>query len=85
MMKKFKYVIINNTFPILFGEAHKHSEFANCSVGASLGRATSAGFCSISVEDGKMSVSTFGESVSLFLRSNKEDAEIISRMLQPDE
>lgn len=40
---------------------------------------TSAGFCKFYIEDGKIGVECFGESVSLMLKSNQEiDSEIIT-------
>ena len=80
-MKRLKYVIINETFPILFGECHKHQDF----VANRLGTPTSAGFCTISqVGDHGMSVSCFGKSVGLNLESKPDDERLIERLFNED-
>jgi hypothetical protein len=59
---KLKYVIIADCFPIIFREAHKHSDFAN----NRLGEPTSAGFCQVSsIGDHGFTVSCYGKSISL--------------------
>ena len=83
---KLKYVIIDKCTPILFTEAHRHVEFKR------LGNITSAGFCDFKEEptpEDRTDISTsrmfvvtvWGESVSLRLRSDKNDARLIENML----
>lgn len=81
-MQKLKYVIIDDCFPIIFGEAHKHSDFSR----NRLGKPTSAGFCHIhqAGEEG-MTVSCFGKSVSLEIESQPGDAQIIEKLLNGDD
>lgn len=80
-MKRLKYVIINECFPILFGEAHKHHDFFN----NRLGKPTSAGFCTISqVGDHGVVVSCFGKSISLNLEAQPGDEQIIERLFTED-
>jgi len=63
---KLKYVIINRTLPIMFGEYFNHSEVAH-----GLGTPTSAGFCHPN-GDGSGGWLAYGESTSLNLKSDPE-------------
>jgi hypothetical protein len=67
-----KYVIINHSLPVLFGEYLKHSDFI-C-----VGLVTSAGKVSIDTEN--RAVFCFGESISLKLKPAKGDDEMIRRL-----
>lgn len=80
---KLKYVIIDEGYPVLFGECNKHSDFSR------VGRITSAGFCLVREEDDtsphavalrKLTVTAFGESHSLKIKSAPHDASIIERL-----
>lgn len=63
-----KYIIIDESFPVVFSDATKHSDLLP------LGNITSAGFCSFSVnEKGDVRASTWGESVSLGVKSKEGD------------
>jgi hypothetical protein len=85
---KLKYVMINHTRPIIFGEYFSHDEFA------SMGKITSAGFLSIAdVPYNKeihspthcgnryYEVYVYGESVSLKLKSEEDDKYLIEQLL----
>ncbi len=83
-----KYVIIEDCFPIIFCEAFKHSDFAR----TAHGKPTSAGFCSFEevptpenhptiFTKTMKKVTAWGESVSLGIKSGKNDADIIAEML----
>lgn len=84
---KLKYVIINEAFPILFGEYFKHSDFAS-----GHGKVTSAGFVTIKeieTPEGSpfcvarmLQAGCYGESVSLGVKSDPEwDQKLIERVL----
>jgi hypothetical protein len=75
---KLKYVIVDELYPIVFGECFQHKQFSR------IGKITSAGFCSISeVETPKertdistatmFQVSCYGESVSLGVKVAEND------------
>lgn len=85
-MKNIKYVIIDETYPIIFSEAHQHSSFRDIS-----GNVTSAGFCSFQEVDTPVGsrfcqsriiqARCYGESVSLNIKSDPEkDAIILTRL-----
>ncbi len=74
MFNKFKYVIIDGLFPIVFTEAQTHREIGR---GYNI---TSAGFGSV---DSEAKVSIWGRSESLNKNSDPKDAEIIQRMIRP--
>ena len=70
-----KYIIIDFVFPVLFTDAIEHKKMAN-------GRfVTSAGF--VKIVDGKVEV--YGDSISLKLKPDVDDADIISLMLERKE
>ena len=81
---KLKYVIYNDSQPVLFGGYFQHNQVR-------AGVATSAGFCSIREvptppESHICTATTFevqvwGESISLGVKSQPHDAELIARML----
>ena len=69
-----KYVIIAETYPITFNAALKHNQFKNTSIG----KATSAGFCSAVINDNKqIEVKTYGESESLKLKPADMDKTLL--------
>jgi hypothetical protein len=72
---KLKYVMVDDSCPILFGEYFKHSDFSNIG-----NKITSAGFCNVREVDGEMDVSVWGESVSLKIKSIPDDACFIKMM-----
>ncbi len=83
---KLKYVIVDDCYPILFGEYYQHSVFKN------RGTITSAGFCSIKeveTPSDRMDITTvtmtevsvWGESISLGVKSDPEhDKRLLERM-----
>lgn len=77
-MKRVKYIIIDDISPILFSEMETHAKVAAMAAGRPI---TSAGFCSLFfVEEGHIAANVYGESVSLKLKSDPEDAALIERM-----
>jgi hypothetical protein len=76
MSKQMKYVITHDGTSVIFSEANKHSDFSHF-------KPVSAGFCVIHYSDNGygFKVDAYGESISLDLKSRKEDAGIIQRML----
>ena len=83
---KIKYVILDEAYPVIFGECNKHSDFKRA------GLPTSAGFCSIHAEPDnsptaicpvKLVVSCWGKSESLGIGSAPNDAQIIQRLFTP--
>jgi len=74
-----KYIIVNETTPILFPCHVEHWEMAK----PFGGKADSGGQFSVDIKDGKIVVSTFGRSVTLKVDSKKEDAKYIKRLLDP--
>ena len=81
---ELKYIIYNDALPVIFTKGMNHND---CQWHRDLIEGdrtpTSAGFCSIYVEDGQLAVSVYGESVSLNIKSKPEDAEIILLNLLP--
>jgi hypothetical protein len=74
-----KYIVFGDIFPMVFADPVTHKDAAS----ASDIPPTSAGFCSLSVTDGTIKVSVWGESNSLGgLRHRPEDARIIERLLK---
>lgn len=71
-----KYVIIGNAFPIIFHEAIEHAAVAGSNIPA-----TSAGFVDIEQSDGKIFAKCYGESISLELKSDPCDSELIETLL----
>lgn len=74
---KVKYVILDHSYPVLFGQYWEHT------VARRLGEPTSAGFCEFAwnpMKDG-WNVRVWGESIGLTLKSHPEDAGLIARML----
>lgn len=79
---KLKYVIFDHSLPVIFGTYFEHRDVRN------LGTPTSAGFCSIHEIDTPenrtdicacqmVEVQVWGESISLGLRSDINDARIL--------
>ena len=73
-MNECKYVILEGRFPVLLSCQVVHSELARS-------KPTSAGFCRIGVDDGRIKVVCFGRSKSLGLGFSPADEELIERML----
>lgn len=78
--KRVKYVMIDYSIPILFSEAHGHSDFKH------LGNITSAGYVRIYPEtngiDYKIGVECYGFSESLLMQPDPEnDEKIIKKLL----
>ena len=65
-----KYVMING-IPIIFSEAHRHSQFQY------MGEITSAGF--VKIVSGKVNI--YGQSVSLKMCPDPYDEEILNKLL----
>lgn len=72
--KDFKYIMVDGIYPILFTLAMIHKDIAKGH------NVTSAGFAKIESCDNKLSVSVSGESVSLGISHNPEDASTIKKM-----
>lgn len=70
-----KYVIIGYALPILFHEGIEHKK----AVGSQ--QATSAGFVDLNSVDGRIKADCHGESISLGLKSDPADADIIEMFL----
>lgn len=74
-MSKVKYIKTKNNQIIVFPEYHTHSEFRNF-------EPISAGFISIGFDnDRQMNCTCYGESVSLKLKSVKEDSILAKRQI----
>jgi len=73
--RRFKYVIVNGTYPRLCSEAETHKSLAGGL------HVTSAGFARLDIDPAsRLSVSCFGESVSLKVKSDPIDSMLIERM-----
>lgn len=70
-----KYVMIDGIKPIIFHLGLSHDAFK------ALGRITSAGFVKIYHSNGWIDVAVHGESLSLKLKPNPVDAELIKAAL----
>lgn len=79
-MKKFKYIILEGCYPVLFTEADKHVDRA----GASRHLVTSAGFGELFIDlEGELTVRCWGESVSLNIKCDPLlDKHLILRMFK---
>ena len=77
-MKKLKYVILDDQFPVVFDGCFKHSSFSN----AQRMKATSAGFCQIDWEN--KAVHVYGESISLGLKSMGDDVVWLNKLFFED-
>ena len=73
--RRIKYVIIQDSTPILFPVYIDHSSMANKE------NVESAGECEISAHEGQVVVWCGGRSVSLDVKSRPEDANTIKRWL----
>lgn len=78
---KMKYVIIDDNLPVIFHSGLTHSDVAR-----GLGEVTSAGFCDIyaGLDEGggeEVSVSCYGDSFSLKIKSKPEDSILICTMI----
>lgn len=85
MDSRCKYVMFDYFNPILFHEGLTHEGIKNKFVDSIYHKSTSAGFVQAYLkynEDGSTEIDfcTYGESVSLKLKSKPEDASIIKRM-----
>lgn len=81
-MNDLKYVIVQlhgvgNKIAIVFNDLINH-----CDVVKAPFVACSAGFCKVESGDIFLQVSVWGESVSLKLKSDNEDAEVIRKTLE---
>lgn len=84
---KLKYVMFDESMPVVFGEYFKHSDI--CVTNGA--EPTSAGFCSIEKipvkNDGVLleviKVECFGESASLKLKPSPYDARRLERIFNP--
>lgn len=78
MFKKFKYLVYDECYPVLFTEADQHKDRAG------FNKVTSAGFARLFISDDKetkIGVQCWGESVSLGIKSNPQlDSALIERM-----
>lgn len=70
-MNKMKYVIFNDDTFVIMPSSRNHSDVRQ------MGIPRSAGFCSI----GKNGFSCYGESISLNLKSHKDDSFILNMTL----
>lgn len=70
-----KYVIINESYPIVFSPAQNHSDFKI------MGNITSAGFCSLG-EDGR--IIPYGKSMSLGISSDPTDEILLSMLFRKE-
>lgn len=77
MPAKCKYVMFADCFPVVFCIAIPHDDVAR---GINM-KPTSAGFCDVSAEEGKIEVICYGKSESLDLKPCGTDAKIIQRLL----
>lgn len=74
-MRSFKYIILDEIYPVVFGEYFKHDEVVSSFKNPNI---TSAGFGTIVIkEDGRIEISCYGESTSLQKKAGKYDATII--------
>lgn len=86
---KLKYIIVNDSLPVLFGLYFQHISIRTN------GTVTSAGFCSIAEVDTEpngigysekvFKAEVWGESVSLKVKSEPRDAKVIENMLNSHE
>lgn len=74
-MYKIKYIKTKCGNVILFRNPLKHSDFQQFSP-------VSAGFVSVVIEQGKLTVTTYGESVSLNMKPAQDDEEVILATLR---
>lgn len=70
-----KYIIIGYALPVIFQRGLNHRAVAG------IMSATSAGFVDLSAVDGRIKANCHGESISLGLKSDPADAEIIEMFL----
>jgi hypothetical protein len=68
---KFKYIIIDGLYPILFPEAVSHNQISPNS------NIKSAGYVQFIIEDSKVIAKTYGESKTLKIGPKKTDAILI--------
>jgi hypothetical protein len=75
MSKEIKYVMYDDCLPILLSSGMQHARFNRPNV-------TSAGFCNVEwdKENCKFKVTTYGESVSLGIKSKECDGAIIETL-----
>lgn len=75
-MMKGKYVMVEDTYPVLIPMAMSHDRIANLNI-------TSAGFFKIYRQDcGKLDVCAYGKSESLGLECDVRDAAVIKAFMQ---
>jgi hypothetical protein len=73
-----KYIIINNTHPVIFPDGLLHSTFH------SIPNITSAGFVTFSRENRELKVLAYGFSTTLCKNSKDGDDELIRNLLEHD-
>ena len=77
---KLKYVVFDCLFPVIFTEAQQHVKFKF------MGKITSAGFCKIYSEGDVaaqvVKVHCYGESISLNIKSDPKDSELLTRVIR---
>lgn len=74
MSKEMKYVIVDDSCPILFSLGQRHGDFGRM-------RPSSAGKCRIYFENDKFKVDCYGESIDLKLKPDEHDSRMIELML----
>jgi hypothetical protein len=72
MILKQKYIRTNNDVIIVFSELMNHKDFKSFNP-------VSAGFVSIGVKGGNPSISCYGESISLNLKSKEEEDTMLAQ------
>lgn len=80
---RMKYVMVDNRFPIVFGEAMTHASFKAMNHQYMKGEITSAGFVSVAPDGDNVQATAYGRSESLNLSAGLNDSEIITKMLNP--
>ena len=80
MVFQGKYIIVNDSMPILFLECLQHSTVAK---GFPKERISSAGFFRAFVlSNGELDVSCYGESITLNQKSMGEDSDCVKRFIK---
>jgi len=82
-----KYVMLEYNIPILFHPVIEHRNMMELKTGFGIefGKITSAGFVQIFVgDDYGIAATAYGESVSLGVKTNLDDSEIITTMLRKE-
>jgi hypothetical protein len=72
---KTKYIMIDDVFPVLFGEYFQHDHVAQRM--KDFGEATSAGFVRFA---GNGQLHAYGESISLNMKPAEQDSQILNKV-----